>query len=654
MNAVMVVEDEQVVAQDISATLRKMGYDVTGTVSSAEACVASAQLRRPDLVLMDIHLDGDLDGIGAAGLLRERFDVPVIFLSAYADDKTVSRAKLTGPLGYLLKPFRKSELRSAIEVGLFRHQLERQLRKSECWFRTTLRAIGDAVITVDPAQRISFANPAAQSIVGRPEASLAGAELGTLFQLRDEKTGRLIPDPVELALLHGEPVQVPRHTNLAVQDRTLPIECSVAPIIDERGQKLGAVLVFKDLTEQRRAEQQAALNARLASLGVLTAGIAHEINNPLTYILGNVGFLAEDLTHLRCLLDTPELHAEEIAKCISGLTELLHEVNDGAQRVASIVADLGSFRQTPAVAGRADARQSLEWALRVSRATIVRRARIHSELLPIPDVNMDQGRLGQVFLNLLLNAAHAMQEGNPEENELSVSTALEPCAATGSGSRYALISIGDTGSGMTPEVLERIFDPFFTTKPVGAGTGLGLSVCHGIISEMGGEIRVTSVPGEGSTFLVRLPIAEPAVAVPESPPALSGVSARILVIDDDARVLAAVARLLRPLHEVVTAIGAEEGLAQLQRGTLFDVIVCDLLMPSMSGMDLYRVLSEQAPDTARRIIFLSGASNTPVGHASFCDIPNLILQKPPIQQELLRAIDRQLAALPRWSSLGAS
>jgi two-component system, cell cycle sensor histidine kinase and response regulator CckA len=650
VNAVMVVEDEQVVAQDITETLRKMGYEVTGTVGSSEACVASAQLRRPDLVLMDIHLDGDVDGIDTAGLLRELFDVPVIFLSAYADDRTVSRAKIAGPLGYLLKPFRKSELKSAIEVGLFRHQLERQLRASECWFRTTLRAIADPLITVDSAQRVSFANPAARALLGGAEVS--GVALGTLLQFRDERTDEPVPDPIELALARGEAVQLPRQTQLVVQERPLPIECSVAPIIDERGQKLGAVLVIKDLSEQRRTEQQSALNARLASLGVLTAGIAHEINNPLTYILGNVGFLAEDLARLRAQLDTPELRSDELLDSVDGLSELLHEVDDGAQRVASIVADLGSFRQAaPSGAGRADASQCLEWALRVSRATIVRRARIHSQLLPLPEVNADRGRLGQVFLNLLLNAAHAMQEGDPEANQLSVSSELEPAAATGSCARYVLISIRDTGSGMTPEVLGRIFDPFFTTKPVGAGTGLGLSVCHGIVSDMGGEIKVTSVPGEGSTFVVRLPVAELPAPRAESPPPLTGASARILVIDDDARVLAAVARLLRPLHEVVTARGAEDALALLQQGALFDVIVCDLLMPSMSGMDLYRQLGQQAPELARRMIFLSGGSNTALGRDAFGDIPNLILQKPPSRGELLSAIDRQLTSLPRVSAL---
>src|SRR5215510_421971 len=214
MNAVMVVEDEQLIAKDIADTLTKLGYDVTGTVSSAEACVESAETQRPDLVLMDIHLQGELDGIEAARLLRERFDIPVVFLSAYADEGTVARAKLSAPLGYLLKPFRKSELRSAVEVGLFRHQMERQLRERERWFSTTLRAIGDAVVAVDATGQISFMNRAAEKLIGRTESGAKGKPLEAVFRLLNEKTREPVPDPIQQALSRQEVVRLPANTSL--------------------------------------------------------------------------------------------------------------------------------------------------------------------------------------------------------------------------------------------------------------------------------------------------------------------------------------------------------------------------------------------------------------------------------------------------------
>lgn len=649
MNAVMVVEDEQLIAKDIADTLTKLGYDVTGTVSTAEACVESAAQRRPDLVLMDIHLQGELDGIEAARLLRERFDIPVVFLSAYADEGTVARAKLSAPLGYLLKPFRKSELRSAVEVGLFRHQMERQLRERERWFSTTLRAIGDAVVAVDAAGRITFMNRAAEKLIGRSEGLAKGQPLGQVFRLLNEKTREPVPDPIQLALARQEVVRLPADTALVSAERELPVEDSVAPIVDDRGERLGAVIVLRDITEERRARQQIAAADRLASLGAVAAGIAHEINNPLTYILGNVGFLGEELERVAQLVQAtvPSNRRQDVNQALGRLGELIGEVDEGATRVSRIVADLGLFGRRDQGARDGDAIAALDWALRVSHAALSRVAKIRRNLEPIPRVRGDEGRLGQVFLNMLLNAAHAMQDGDPAANELSVATTLD---SEPDGTEQVRITIRDTGSGMTPEVLDRIFDPFFTTKPVGTGTGLGLSVCHGVVEELGGSIRVESEPGRGTTFNIRLPLADAgdvSLRVPAEQP--SGARGRVLLVDDEPRVLAVLERMLAGAHDVVAVGGAREALEQLSRGLPFDVIVCDLLMPDMSGIDLYRVLEERAPHLARRMIFLSGGANTSVAGEFFREVPNQALEKPPARAELLLAIDRELGGQPRVS-----
>ncbi|HEU4578415.1 MAG TPA: response regulator [Polyangiaceae bacterium] len=648
MNAVMVVEDEQLIAKDIADTLTKLGYDVTGTVSSAEACVESAETQRPDLVLMDIHLQGELDGIEAARLLRERFDIPVVFLSAYADEGTVARAKLSAPLGYLLKPFRKSELRSAVEVGLFRHQMERQLRERERWFSTTLRAIGDAVVAVDATGQISFMNRAAEKLIGRTESGAKGKPLQAVFRLLNEKTREPVPDPIQEALAGREVVRLPANTSLLAGERELPVEDSVAPIVDERGERLGAVIVMRDMTEDRRARQQIAAADRLASLGTVAAGIAHEINNPLTYILGNVSFLSEELERVGRMVQPllPSHRQEDVAVALGRLGALISEVEEGASRVSRIVADLGLFGRREQEEREGDAIAALDWALRVSHTALSRVARVRRNLEPIPKVRGDEGRLGQVFLNMLLNAAHAMQDGDPSANELSVSAALEPRA---DGPAQVRITIKDTGSGMTADVLDRIFDPFFTTKPVGTGTGLGLSVCHGVVEELGGTIRVSSEPGRGSTFVVRLPTAgaeQVLLEEPEPEPELSGARGRILIIDDEPRVLSVLSRMLGGTHDVVAVGGAQEALEQLGRGQRFDVIVCDLLMPEMSGIELYHVLEQQAPQLAQRMIFLSGGANTSMAGEFLSTVPNQALEKPPARMDLLRAIDLELRSRP--------
>jgi len=272
---------------------------------------------------------------------------------------------------------------------------------------------------------------------------------------------------------------------------------------------------------------------RLASLGAVAAGIAHEINNPLTYILGNVAFLSEELERVGRLLGplVPVERQREVTVALGRLGSLIGEVDEGATRVSRIVADLGLFGRRELEATEGDAIAALDWALRVSHNALSRVARIRRNLDPIPKVRGDEGRLGQVFLNMLLNAAHAMQEGDPTTNELSVAAALEPRS---DGPPQVRVTIQDSGSGMSAEVLDRIFDPFFTTKPIGTGTGLGLSVCHGVVEELGGSIRVSSEPGRGSTFTVRLPIAEPELALLQEPdPEPSGARGRVLLIDDE-------------------------------------------------------------------------------------------------------------------------
>jgi CheY-like chemotaxis protein len=279
----------------------------------------------------------------------------------------------------------------------------------------------------------------------------------------------------------------------------------------------------------------------------------------------------------------------------------------------------------------------------VRRPANTEHATMRLELEPVPAVRGDEGRLGQVFLNLLLNAAHAMRQGDPATHELSVSTHVEP-AASEDEPPFVIVTVRDTGTGMTEDVLERIFDPFFTTQPIGMGTGLGLSVCHGIVKELGGSIGVTSVVGEGSVFEVRLPVAERAVLV--EPPARSVARrrARVLLVDDDSRVLSVLSRML-DAHDVSVAQGARAALSQLEApNARFDAVVCDVLMPDISGIDLYHELERRHPELIGRVVFLSGGANTELARDFLRSVENSCLKKPPQRKELLAAVDQLLAA----------
>ncbi len=253
--SILIVEDDRVVARDIQHHLAGFGYTVAGTTAFGEDAVRLAEEARPDLVLMDIRLAGAMDGIEAARRLRERCRVPVVYLTAYADEETLRRARVTEPFGYILKPFEDRELHTVIEMALYKHQAERRLLESERRYAVTLASIGDAVIATDGRGQVTFLNPAAEALTGWPGAEAAGRPLPEVFRIVNEETRRPAEDPASKVLRLGTVVGLANHTLLLARGgREVPIDDSGAPIRDDRGDVTGVVLVFHDVAEQRRAE----------------------------------------------------------------------------------------------------------------------------------------------------------------------------------------------------------------------------------------------------------------------------------------------------------------------------------------------------------------------------------------------------------------
>ena len=264
---ILIVEDDRVVVRDIKQQLIRVGYTVVGTTPRGEDVVSLALETRPDLVLMDIRLEGGTDGIDAAQQIRERLQIPVIYLTAYADERTLQRAKVTDPFGYLVKPFQDSQLRTAIEMALYKHAAERRLRASERRYAVTLSSIGDAVIATDELAQITFMNPVAEALTGWPLAGAVGRPLGDVFRLLHEQSRPVVEDPAANVRRQGALVGLANHTVLLARDgREISIDHSRSPIIDDQGGSTGEVLVFRDLAQRRRAEEADALerlNARL-------------------------------------------------------------------------------------------------------------------------------------------------------------------------------------------------------------------------------------------------------------------------------------------------------------------------------------------------------------------------------------------------------
>jgi len=253
---ILIVEDERIVAEDIKNSLEKLGFGVDGIVSSGEEALKKIEMEHPDLVLMDIMLAGEINGIETAEQIRILFNIPVVYLTAYADEDVLTRAKMTDPFGYIVKPFEDIELNSSIEMALYKHKMETKLKQNEAWLSTTLNSIGDAVIATDAKGYVTFMNPVAQSLTGWDQKDTVGKLLTEVFNIVNEQTREDAKNPVDKIISKGTIVGLANHTMLIAKDgKEIPIDDSAAPIRDEKGNISGVVLIFRDISERKQSEK---------------------------------------------------------------------------------------------------------------------------------------------------------------------------------------------------------------------------------------------------------------------------------------------------------------------------------------------------------------------------------------------------------------
>jgi PAS domain S-box-containing protein len=398
--------------------------------------------------------------------------------------------------------------------------------------------------------------------------------------------------------------------------------------ISTNGTITGAIVISRHITQKKQQEAQLIVSDRMASVGTLAAGVAHEINNPLAAVIANL-----DLAHREALEMAERTGNRDMA-------DYLQDAQEAAERVRLIVRDLKVFsRAEEDRMGPTDLRAVLESTLRMAWNEIRHRARLVKDFAELPPVEANESRLGQVFLNLIINATHAIPEGQANQNQIRISAHQE-------SDSMVVVEVTDTGVGMSEEVQRRLFTPFFTTKPVGVGTGLGLSICQRLITAMGGEIRVRSVLGQGSTFSIFLPIAKMMAATVSAHTASSAGRAarrgRILVIDDEPVIATAVQRSLSREHDVVFTNSAQEALAKFQAGQKFDVVLCDLMMPEMTGMDLHAEVMKFDPELARLIIYVTGGAFTARASEFLEAVPNLRIEKPFNVQQLRALVNERV------------
>jgi len=494
-----------------------------------------------------------------------------------------------------------------------RRQAEEALKLSEASFRALLEGVPDAA-AIERDGHIVYANAALVNTLG-----FERAEQLTGRQFTDFVKDMRGPEGLQAGSLTGERRLVRRDGRTRVAEVvSLPLSFDGQPAV---------VSIARDVTEQRQLQARLTLADRLASVGTLAAGIAHEINNPLAFVISNLGFLADEF---RLYLAPAEGLAALDARLkgeqdFGEWQEVLHEACEGAERVRQIVRQLKIFsRPDEEHVSRLDMHSVLESVALMAANEIRHRAQLRRDYGDIPPVIANEGKLSQVFLNLVVNAAQAIPEGTAHQHEIRLATRRD-------GHGRVVVEVQDNGVGIPREVIDRIFDPFFTTKPVGVGTGLGLSICHSIISGMGGDITVESELGRGTTFRVVLPTTEQE-SFPESlvvaPPARRATArGRVLVVDDEPAVGRVLQRILRE-HLVEVANSGRQALELLEKGPEPDAVLCDVMMPDLTGRDVYEAVQREHAGLAGRFIFVSGGAFTSGAREFLASITNPLLEKP--------------------------
>jgi two-component system cell cycle sensor histidine kinase/response regulator CckA len=490
-----------------------------------------------------------------------------------------------------------------------RRRVEEQLRDSEARLRSIVDSVPAHVLTVDRALRVSFANRLTPGLA--PE-SVIGA---SVLELACPDDRPMLAAALERTLADGSTESLELLADGWLGQGTYRVTAGPVRYGDEIR---GATLVIDDITAQKAMEARLVLSDRLTAIGTLAAGVAHEINNPLTYLYGNLELLRRSWS-------------------AGPNAQRLRDAADGAERIREVVRDLMTFSHPEGdTLGPLQISEVIDRTERMARHEFKHRARFVRDEVPLPMVRGSKARLGQVLLNLLINAAHAIQPGRLEHNEIRVTTRRVAGA-------LIRISVSDTGMGIERAMIGRIFDPFVTTKPTGQGTGLGLYVCHNIVRSLGGTIWVQSELGRGSTFHVDLPVHDERehVTAESRPPAAAPLKRlRVLVVDDEPNILAFIQRTLAP-HEVACVSSGAAAISALE-GRAFDVVLCDVMMPDVTGLDVYEYTRQSAPELSRRFLFITGMALGELA-SSVSALGAPVLQKPFGVEELEHAMASVLA-----------
>ena len=493
---------------------------------------------------------------------------------------------------------------------------EERLQRCEASLVQLLDGSTDGVL-IHRELRYIYANPAVLSLIGRTRDEVIGH---SPFELVPPRFRMLLAERIMTAYTTRAPMPEIEERLLHASGAEVPVEVIVLPVVFAGD--LATLVHVRDITTRRALEVRLRAADRLASSGLIAAGVAHEIGNPLMYALANLDVLQQRIA------------ASSSGSVKDELRELAASIREGLERAAHVARDVKVF--TSPLHGRpsaVDLHRVLRSTLAFLGPEMRSRANVIHRFGDVPPVCANESRLAQVFLNLLTNAVQSLPSHTREPNDITITTRAE--------NDVVIVEVEDTGVGIPVEVQSNIFEPLFTTKS--EGTGLGLALCKELLAKEGGSISVESDLRKGTKFTVVLPAArsEQVEAAKRSRERSSG--KRILIIDDEPRVAGSLKMILSDHHATIATSG-HEALQRIHAGEHFDVIVCDLLMDNIDGIDLYRRLRTEQPALAARMIFLTGDAFISRTQQFLSGIPNRYLQKPFDPDELLDAVDDVLAS----------
>jgi PAS domain S-box-containing protein len=637
MARVLVVDDERSLRRTFSLFLRDDGHDVE-TAEDVDQALATLERGEFDVVVSDIILPRR-SGVSLMEAIADRWpDIKVILVTGEPTVETAASAVRSGAYDYISKPVSSSKIRKVVASAARVKSLQddnRRLQAENDQQRAELAKLVEVRTAEVRDTRVALASTEAR--IGRIASNIPGVLLQfergedgefafTFLAETATETFGFTPEQViadfkvlidrvhpehredlrlslarsaeELSLWTWEGrIVLPSGEVRWFQAQSRPVKTDGGKIVWDG--------VMLDMSERKDLQARLMLSDRMASIGTLAAGVAHEINNPLTYVLTNLHILAKRADRALGLHDAEQ--ARELM-CTEDTLQLLRETSEGARRVRDIARDLKTFSRSSDEVQPCDVRQVLDSSVRMAINEIRHRARLERNYMDTPQVLANSSRLGQVFLNLIVNAAQAIPEGASDRNVIRLTTST-------SANGWAEVAVSDTGTGIPNELLDRIFEPFVTMKPVGVGTGLGLYICRDIIHHIGGVIEVESVLGKGTSFTVKLPPAPTEAGLVSKTPTLVPTTvdelprSRLLVIDDEPNIGKSFERSL-PEHDVTFVDSGREGVRLLDEGRQFDLIFCDVMMPDMTGRDVHEQISERHTGMLDKIVFMTGGAFT--------------------------------------------